>query len=142
MNEENNGLADQCIMPAHTQTDTSHTAVENFISFASIHFIVFLVNTRAMQNRKNSSSSNTAPKMHFVIKSMLGCIVCIFQTCFMQIADTIQMPLANVDLTTINHPNSTVFDCLVRSHTHEELGAHCQPFKPVFNPSSSYVHLM
>lgn len=79
MNEENNGLADQCIMPAHTQTDTSHTAVENFISFASIHFIVFLVNTRAMQNRKNSSSSNTAPKMHFVIKSMLGCIVCIYQ---------------------------------------------------------------
>lgn len=42
MNEENNGLADQCIMPAHTQTDidTARTAVENFISFASIHFIV------------------------------------------------------------------------------------------------------
>lgn len=127
----------------HTHRLT-HRTRQLKISFHSLAFISqsCLVNTRAMQNRKNSSSSNTAPKMHFVIKSMLGCIVCIYQTCYMQITDTIQMPLANVDLTTINHPNSTVFDCLVRSHTHEELGAHCQPFKPVFNPSSSYVHLM
>lgn len=126
-----------------TDMARARTSVGNFISDVSCVFNAYsLQHARYAKSYKTAAATATS-KMHFAIKCLLGCTVRIYQykhqlfdhrwTCFSFHADTIRMPLANVDLATTNHPT--------HKHTPVQNWSHIanRSSQFNFNPSCSYV---